>query len=36
MIIAIETVLECEGVHDLELFPHDDPGCANLTRLDPK
>lgn len=36
VLVTIETVLECEGVHDLKLFPHYDPCGANLAGIDPK
>ena len=34
VIIAIEAVFQRKGVHHLELFPDDNPGGAQLARVD--
>ena len=36
MIIAIERIFESKRVHNLELFPDNDPGSAQLASFDPK
>ena len=35
-IVAVETVLQCERVRDLELFPGDNTRCPDFVRLDPE
>ena len=33
IVVTVETVLQSERVHDIELFPHDDSSCPQFTSL---